>query len=44
MKKFKKRWNQLTKFVSIIDMNMIYSNTGALLNISKHRLEQNDDL
>ena len=30
--------------MSIIDMNMIYLNTDTLLNISKHRLEQSDDL
>ena len=42
MKEYNERRNQLTKFVSIIDMNMIYLHT--LLNISKHRPEQNDGL
>ena len=36
------RRNQLSKFVSIIDINMIYLHT--VLNISKHRPEQSDCL
>ena len=34
----------MLKFVAAIDMNIIYLNTGTLLNISKHRFEQSDGL